>query len=122
MNSLKKYSMLISKFLGSFLVGMFILSLLYYFFLSKKITNILGFLYLIIIFIIFGFKEEVKSNNRGIINGLKIGLILITSLLIFNLIFFKSAFRLLRFIYYIILILSCILGSIIGANTKKNKA
>jgi hypothetical protein len=120
MNILKKYSLLSLKFLTFFLLGIFLLSILYYFFLSSKVTNIIGFIYLIILFIIFGFKEEVKSNTKGIITGFKTAIVLILTLFIFNLILFSSSFKLIRILYYLILLVSCILGAIIGANTKKN--
>lgn len=119
MEKVKKYSMLALKFLGLFLIGSFILSVFNYFFMSSKSIYIIGLIFLIILFLIFSFKEARISSSRGIITGLKVGLFLNTILIFINLILFQSSFKFLRLIYYIILLFSSLLGSIIGVNTKK---
>jgi putative membrane protein (TIGR04086 family) len=119
MNTLKKYGMLTIKFLITFIIGIFILSIFYYLLFNSKVTYIIGIIYFSIIYIIFSFKEAKKSNNKGIVVGTKTGLFLIFITILFNIIFYKTSFKLTRLIYYLILLLSSILGAIIGVNTKK---
>ena len=59
-----------------------------------------------------------KSNKRGIILGLKLSLSFVLLLILINIIFFKSPFNIDRLIYYLILIISGILGGSIGKNIK----
>ena len=120
MELVKKYSILIGKFLGSFLIGSLILSILEYFLFKSKTIHIIGFIYLIFFFLILNFMEAKKSNTRGFITGLKTGGIFILILLLINLIFFQSQFKFLRILYYLILLITSLFGAIIGINTKKN--
>lgn len=119
MEKVKKYGMLALKFLGFFLIGSFILSVFNYFFMSSKTVHVIGLVFLILLFLIFSFKEARISTSRGIVTGLKVGLFLNALLIFINLILFQSSFKFLRLVYYIILLFSSILGSIIGVNTKK---
>ena len=59
-----------------------------------------------------------KSNKRGIILGLKLSLSFVLLLILINIIFFKSPFNIDRLIYYLILIISGILGGSFGKNIK----
>ena len=72
-----------------------------------------------IVMLVSGFLIGRKSEKKGFISGGILGLIFIFILIILGL-FFKTDFNLGRFIYYIILILSSMLGSIIGINKKKS--
>ena len=119
MNTLKTYGILLLKFIGLFLFGSLILSVLNYFLFTSKVTHIIGFIYLIIISIILSFQSSKKSESRGIVTGLKNGFLFIFLLSIFNLIFYQSSFKFLRIVYYLILLISCIFGAVIGVNTKK---
>lgn len=60
-----------------------------------------------------------NTNEKGYILGVKLGLIFIISLIIINLILFKSNMSVDRIIYYIILLASGILGGSFGKNLKK---
>ena len=71
-----------------------------------------------IIMIISGFMIGKKSLKKGFISGLILGLMFIIILILMGFIF-KTKFDFGRFIYYIILIMSSMLGSIIGINKKK---
>ena len=119
MATLKKYAILAGKFIGTTLIGSFILSIMNYFFLTSKTIYTIGLVYLILIFLILSFKEAKTNNSRGIITGLKTGGFFILILILINLIFFQSQFKFLRLIYYLILLFSAILGAIIGINSKK---
>lgn len=121
MTILKKYGLLAGKFILLFFISAITLSIMNYFFLPSKTTYIFGLVFLIIVFFVLSFKEAKNSSSRGIITGLKTGAFLILLLIIFNLLFFQSSFKLLRFIYYLILLFSSLFGAIVGINTKKNE-
>lgn len=59
-----------------------------------------------------------SSNNKGYIEGLKYGVVWIILFLIINLI--SKNFTYLSLIYYLILIITAIVSSIIGINRRKN--
>ena len=71
-----------------------------------------------VIMLVSGFMIGKRSLKKGFISGGILGIIFILFLIIMGL-FFKVNFNLERFIYYVILILSSMLGSIIGINKKK---
>lgn len=121
MKFLKEYGLTFLKFLGFLLGGSLVISILYYLFLSSKVVNIIGMLYLIVVFLIFGFRTGKKTEAKGFIAGLKMGLFLCFSLLLMNLIFYHSGFKFVRVLYYLILLFSSILGATIGINSKKEK-
>ena len=87
--------------------------------MSFNTTSILFIIFMMILFLIIGYKYGKKADKKGYIEGLKIGFSLILVLLFINLIFYNSNFSLERVIYYIILILSSIFGSMIGINKKE---
>jgi len=60
-------------------------------------------------------------NEKGYILGLKLSFLFVSLMIIINLIFFRSDFSTDRIIYYIILIISGILGGSFGKNLKINK-
>lgn len=69
-------------------------------------------------FFIISLLASHKTNERGIVLGLKLGLSFIIILILINLIVFKSPFNIDRLIYYIILLASSLLGGSIGKNIK----
>ena len=88
-------------------------------FMSFKTTSILFIIFMIILFLIIGYKYGKLADKKGYIEGLKIGFSLILVLLFINLVFYNSDFSLERIIYYLILILASIFGSMIGINRKE---
>ncbi len=60
-----------------------------------------------------------KTKERGIILGLKLALLFVIFLILINLIVFKSPFNIDRLIYYVILIISGLLGGSLGKNLKR---
>ncbi len=110
-------------FLYTFLfliVGCFISTLLYYFnILSDKANTI--FLYIIIILssIIGSVKFSRHLKYRGIINGLIFYLVCIILFILSSVIIFKSNFSLKNLVYYLVMLLSSVLGGIIGKNKEE---
>ncbi len=109
-----------AKFLGIILIFILILSLLNMLSsLSYKTIKTICVIFMILLFFITGFKQGKKSNIKGIFCGLKYGALGCLILFILSLcLFFKDlTFRM--FLYYTILILTTMFGSIIGVNKKK---
>ena len=104
-------------FIGIILVSVLFLSLLNTLGISKIVTNILSIIIMIIIFLIMGFLKGKNSDKKGYLQGMKIGGILLLILIIMGIITFDFSFK--SIIYYLILLLSSIFGSMIGINKKR---
>ena len=61
-----------------------------------------------------------NSKQKGWLEGIKLGLIVTVILILFKYLGLNQKFLITNIIYYIILIISCVLGSMIGINKKKN--
>jgi putative membrane protein (TIGR04086 family) len=68
---------------------------------------------------ILGIINGKKASKKGYLEGLKLGSIIILILLIFNLIFIRK-FSLNTFVYYLVIIASTTIGSMIGINLRKS--
>jgi len=99
----------------------FISSILNLIGVNSTITNLILFIYNLIIFFIMGLKMGKKCASKGYLAGLKIGLVLILILFIINLITIRKIFNITTIIYYLVLILSSITGGMLGIN-KKDKS
>lgn len=119
MKYVKEYGMLLLKFLGFLMGGSVVLSLFYYLLLPSKVTNIFMFSYMTIVFLVFGYARGKKIENRGFIEGLKIGFLFLILLLFFNLIIYQTEFKIIRIIYYMVLVFASVVGATIGINRKK---
>ncbi len=119
MKYVKEYGITLLKFLAFLMGGSIILSIFYYLLFSTKVTNIFLFLYMIILFLAFGYKMGKKAENRGFIAGLKIGLLLLLILIVFNLIVYQTGFSYIRIIFYLVLLFASVVGATIGINRKK---
>ncbi len=86
--------------------------------ISYKIIKILKFIIPIIATISGGFIIGKHSEKNGWLSGLKLGLIFLILLILFNLLGFQHKLQLKNFIYYLILLISTIIGSMIGINIK----
>ena len=120
MKYLKNLGLSFAYILGSILVLTFITTLLSYFnILSDKITSLIKIIIPIISMLIGGFYIGKKSSKKGFLEGLKLGLIFSSILIIFNYLALDNSFKFKYLLFYIILIISSILGSMIGINRKK---
>ncbi len=75
----------------------------------------------ILSFFIGGISLGKKSNQKGWLEGIKLGLILIIMILIFNYLALDWSFNIKNILYYLILIFGSILGSMIGISRKKKE-
>ena len=120
MKYLKKLGFSFLYIIGSILVLTFIITILSYFnILNDKITSIIKIIIPIISMLIGGFYIGKKSLKKGFLEGLKLGGIFSCILIIFNYLALDNSFKLKYMLFYIILIISSILGSMIGINRKK---
>ena len=98
----------------------FIITLLNYFnIITDKIISIFKILIPVISLFIGGIQIGKRSKNKGWLEGLKLGLISSIFLLIFNFLAFSNSFKPKYLLFYLILIISSIFGSMIGINRKK---
>lgn len=123
MKYLKKLGFSFIYIIGSLLSITFIITLLNYFnIISDKIISIFKILIPIISLFIGGFYIGKNSNSKGYLEGLKLGSIFSIFLLIFNFLALSNSFKLKYLLFYLIIIVSSILGSMIGINiNKKNQ-
>ena len=117
---MKKYLISIVTSFGLILISSLILNIFYYF----DIFNNTLYKILLIIFnsLIIGFSSYIlgkNTNEKGYIEGLKFGLIIALIMFLLSLIFFRNI-ELGMIIYYIIIIIVSVIGSMIGINKKKN--
>ena len=120
MNYLKKLGISLLYILISLLILTFIITTFYYFdLMSDKTLSIFKIIIPVFSMILGGFITGRKSNKSGYIEGLKLGLITSILFIIFNFLAFNNSFKLKYLLFYIILIISSILGSMIGINRKK---
>ena len=104
----------------SILIFTIIITTLNYFnLISGKLLNILQILSMIISVMIGGYYLGKTSSSKGYIQGLKIGAIILTILIPLNIFVFKTPFKISVIIFYLIILISSILGSILGINKKK---
>lgn len=115
---IKNLMMSIGYFLVSVILATLILTILNYFnILGSGIISILKFLIPEVSICIISYLLGKKAVKRGYLEGLKIGGIIVLIFLIIS--FITKTFNMRSLIYYLILILSASLCSMIGINRKK---
>ena len=98
-----------------FIILLFITTLLYYFnLINNNVIKYLKIITLILSTFIGGFKIGKLSNSKGYIKGIILGLIIVFIFFIVSL--FTKSFKVTLIIYYLIIIITTALGSIIGIN------
>ncbi len=97
----------------------FLCSLLNLMGLNSTITNLLLFIFNVASFLVLGFKNGIKSKEKGYLAGLKIGLCLLLILFLINLLVAQKVFTISLLIYYLILILTAVFGGMLGISKKK---
>lgn len=88
---------------------------------NSTITNLFLFIFNGIAFFILGFKNGLRSKDKGFLAGIKVGLILLIILFIVNIFLSQKMVSLALLIYYLVLILSSTLGGMLGINKKKEE-
>lgn len=105
----------------SLLALIFIINTLYYFdIFSLKVSNIVRFIFSILILFFTGKVLGRRVSKNGYLEGVKLGGFIV--LLFFSLsLLFRTKMSINLAIYYLILFMSSVVGSMRGINTKKNK-
>lgn len=103
-----------------FFVLLLTITILSYFdIMSTTISNYFKIIIPVISMMIGGFYLGKRSKEKGWLEGIKIGLIFLILLFIFSYLAFSKGMNLRTLIYYFILLISSMLGSMIGINKKK---
>lgn len=120
MTFLKNASKAIGFSLLIMLVLTFIVTLFNYIGLfNLKIVNAFSYITPFLSSLIGGMVLGRRSNKKGYLEGLKLGLIMILLLFIFNFLALNQGYTLPNIILYIIILGASILGSMVGINLKK---
>lgn len=120
MKYLKNLGLSFAYIIGSILILTFISTIFSYFnIFSDKVMSIIKIIIPIIGLLIGGFYIGKRSLKKGFIEGLKLGLIFSVFLIIFNFLALGNSFKVKYLLFYLILIISSILGSMIGINRKR---
>lgn len=97
-----------------------IISILYYFnIINDNVINYLKLLVAAISMLIGGIYIGRESNQKGWLEGIKVGLIVIILFFIISYLAFDQGMNIKTLIYYFILLASSTLGGMIGINKKK---
>ena len=102
------------------IIATFLITILNYFnILGSKIIAITKIIIILISMFIGGIEIGKSSKQKGWLEGIKLGGIIIVILALFNYLGLQKKFEATQIIYYLILIISTTLGSMIGINRKK---
>ena len=121
--------MFIIKYLKSLLyifVSIFVFSALigtlnYFNIIGNSATNIVELIAIIISMFIGGIYLGKNSQKKGYLEGLKIGLITIVILFLFSFLAYNQSISISTILFYIVILISSILGSVIGINKKSSR-
>lgn len=119
MNNVKNYLIAIGYFLLVVAVFAIILTIFnYYDIVTNKLFKVIKVLIPSLALFIGGYKVGNNANKKGYIEGIKLSLIVIVILFMFSYLGFNASFSISLILYYIILIISSMLGAMIGINKK----
>lgn len=122
MNDVVKYLKSLIYILIPILVLNTILSLLYYFnIVGNQVNSYMKLFIVAISMLVGGIYIGSKASKKGWLEGLKIGLEVIILLFVVSYLAYDKGVNVKSIIYYFILIMSSMLGSMIGINKRKAK-
>ncbi len=107
---------------GGIILTTIITTLLYYFdIISTNFVSILN-IAIPIVFILLGtIYLGIKTIKKGWLAGVKYGALFIIIITIINFVFYHNPYKMTNILYYFIIILTSILGSMLGINLKKSE-
>jgi len=122
MDFIKKLSKSLLISLIFLFVLTFIMTILNYIDILKfNVVNIIEIIILFITIFSGSFYMGKCSSKKGWLEGLKFGLIFLIILILFNYLGFNIKFEVKNILYYLILLVSSLLGGMIGINFKFDK-
>lgn len=118
MTYIKKYGKRLIFTIISIIISLFILTILYYFNIISSNTNkILKIIIILSNIFISSFILGKNTPSKGYLEGIKLSFLILPIFIIFSLITSTLKFKVI--IYYLIISITSILGSMIGINRKK---
>ena len=119
MNFIKNVSLSILYIILTMVILTFILTLFSYFnIIGDKVVSIFKIIIPVVSLFIGGFLIGKKSLKKGWLEGLKLSLIFLILLIIFEYLALDQSFNIKNILYYLILSISSIFGSMIGISKK----
>ena len=120
MTYLKKYGLRILYTILTIIILLTTITTLYYFnFINNTTYKILKIITLIISILINSYILGKNTISKGYLEGIKLGLLIISIFFILTLITSKSL-KLSILLYYLIILITAVLGSMVGINKKKD--
>jgi len=105
-------------FVGIFISIIFVTILNYFSLLNGKVLNVISVVIMILALLVGGYLTGKKANKKGYLEGIKFGGIMIVLILLFNLLVFKNEFNLISILYYVVLLISSMIGGMVGMMRK----
>lgn len=119
MKKIKTYLKYLGISLIFLLLGLLLISTLYYFdIIGPKTTTYFRLIYLLLVIFITSYKLGKQTEKNGYLTGIKFGLLYILAFALISLVFFVGKIHLRIIIYYLIILFTSILGSIMGIQKK----
>ncbi len=119
MNKIINYLKSIGLFFIVLFVYLLLMTTLYYFEVFEyKLVSIINYIASIIMFFLLGFKVSRLEKQKGYLNGFLVSSIVVILFALISLILSKLSFS--SLVYYLSVILSSIVGGIIGVSKDKN--
>lgn len=119
MNVLKYLKALLYIFVLIIVFSLLISTLNYFDIVGSGIINIFEIISVIVSMFVGGVFIGKNSNNKGYLQGLKIGGISLVILFLLNYLGFNNSFSISTILFYLIIIVSSIIGSVVGINKNK---
>lgn len=122
MKYLKTIAKIVGIMIAIILFFTFTITLFHYFnIIGKTTVTILEITGPIIALFIGGFLIGKESKQKGWLEGLKLAVIFIIFIILFNYLGLKNNLEWKNLFYYFILTITCVFGSMIGINKKAQK-
>lgn len=118
MKVLKKYDYVFKFVLFILILSLIITIISLIFNPNPKITKLLILISMIVYSFIIGYKKGLNTTNKAYKEGIKTGFINIIVLYILGCLTFNFSLPLRKILYFCILIITTVFGSIIGINKK----
>lgn len=121
-----KYLKTSAKIVGIMTAMLLIFTLLITFFnyfnmIGKKTVTILEIIGPVLTLFVGGFLIGKESKQKGWLEGLKLALIFIVLIVLFNYLGLRNHLEIKNLIYYLILTITCMFGGMIGINKNGEK-
>ena len=121
MKNIKTYLKYLGVTLIIILLGLLLISTLYYFdVISSNVVSYIRIIFIMLVMFIMSYILGKNTEKNGYLAGIKYGLMNIGLFLILGLLFFRDGLQLRLILYDFILLFTSVLGSMIGINKKNN--